>query len=128
MPALLETPPSLSLPELPAGLGDSVLVVDDDDAFRVAVAAFIASTGADVFEATGVFDAIEVVEREPVDFILCDYAMPEATGVNLLAYLGTRGFAGRFVLMGADLPEDAADEIRARGAVTISKWDLLEVL
>jgi CheY-like chemotaxis protein len=128
MAVMLETPPSRSFPELGAGCGDSVLVVDDDDAFRAAVAAFIASSGAEVFEATGVFDAIELVERKSVDFVLCDYAMPEATGENLLAYLGTRGFVGRFVLMGADLPADAADEIRARGAETISKWDLLEIL
>ena len=128
MSLLLETPPSTATPELMPGAGDTVLVVDDDDAFRAALAAFIAASGADVFEATGVFDAIEVVEREPVDFVLCDYSMREATGVNLLAYLGTRGFAGRFVLMSADLPQDAAREIRARGAEAISKWDLLEIL
>jgi CheY-like chemotaxis protein len=128
MSAVLESPPFTARSGLEAGLGDSVLVVDDDDAFRTAVAAFIASSGADVFEAAGVFDAIDVVEREPVDFVLCDYSMPEATGVNLLAYLTTRGFAGRFVLMSADLPEDEAAAARARGARTVSKWDLLEVL
>ena len=128
MTAMLESPPSPLRPGLGAGFGDSVLVVDDDDAFREAVAAFIATSGADVFEATGVFDAIDVVERESVDFVLCDYSMPEATGDNLLAYLTTRGFAGRFVLMSADLPEHEAALARARGARTISKWDLLEVL
>lgn len=128
MSAMLESPPSSVRPGLEAGLGDSVLVVDDDDAFRTAVAAFIAASGADVFEATGVFDAIDVVERERVDFVLCDYSMPEATGDNLLAYLTTRGFSGRFVLMSADLPAEEAAAVRARGARTVSKWDLLEVL
>jgi CheY-like chemotaxis protein len=128
MTAMLDSPPSSALAELELGFGDSVLVVDDDDAFRTVVAAFIATSGADVYEATGVFDAIEIVEQRPVDFVLCDYSMPEATGDNLLAYLATRGFLGRFVLMSADLPQSAADEVHARGAETVSKWDLLEVL
>ncbi len=128
MTAMLESPPSPSLAPLDLGLGDSVLVVDDDDGFRAAVAAFIATSGADVYEAAGVFDAIDVVEQRPVDFVLCDYSMPEATGANLHAYLARRGFVGRFVLMSAELPEDVALELRARGAETISKWDLLDVL
>ncbi len=128
MSVTLESPPSLQLRDLEPGLGDSVLVVDDDDAFRAAVATFIASSGADVFEASGVFGAIDVIEREPVDFVLCDYSMPGATGVNLLAYLTTRGYSGRFVLMSADLPQEVAEEARANGADTVSKWDLLDVL
>ena len=74
------------------------------------------------------FGAIDVIEREPVDFVLCDYSMPGATGVNLLAYLTTRGYSGRFVLMSADLPQEVAEEARANGADTVSKWDLLDVL
>jgi CheY-like chemotaxis protein len=128
MSVTLDSPPSAALAELRPGYGDSVLVVDDDDAFRAALAAFIATSGADVYEASGVFDAIDVVEERPVDFVLCDYSMPEATGVNLLAYLAMRGFTGRFVLMSAELPEEAARELRAQGAETVSKWDLLEVL
>ena len=111
-----------------AATGEAVLVVDDDASFRGLVVARLERAGARVHEAASVREAIEALERKHVDLVVCDYTMPEANGTNLLAYLVGRAFPGRFVLTSASLPPEAAAEANARGAQTISKSELLDVL
>jgi CheY-like chemotaxis protein len=107
---------------------ETVLVVDDDPGFRSIVVGRLKKAGAYVHEVASVVEAINVLEREHVDLVVCDYKMPEAYGTSLLAYLTCRGFPGRFVLMSASLPPEAAAEARGQGADAIEKWDLLNLL
>jgi DNA-binding NtrC family response regulator len=128
MSVLLNPTRSDHLADELSATGDEVLIVDDDESFRGLVAARLEKAGARVHESASVREAIEALERRHVDLVLCDYSMPEANGMNLLAYVDGRAFIGRFVLMSASLPPEVAAEANARGAQTISKWELLEAL
>jgi CheY-like chemotaxis protein len=114
--------------EMWVGNGDAALVVDDDATFRGFVAEYLETMGADVAQAGGVREALDAFEHRHVDVVVCDYSMPGLVGTDLLAYLTARGFRGRFVLMSADLPPQAAEEAHAQGARTVSKWDLLDLV
>lgn len=72
-----------------AGPGDiaakkSVLVVDDDEAYREATAKLLRSAGYEVWSAPGYQLALEILETDkPIDALLVDIVMPD--GVNGMA-------------------------------------------
>jgi CheY-like chemotaxis protein len=117
-----------TFPDTLAASGEAVLVVDDDDTFRALVASRLEHRGAYVDQVASVREAIEALEREHIDLVVCDYAMPEANGTSLLAYVTHRGHPVRFVLTSASLPSAEAAEAQAHGARPIEKWDLLGLL
>ena len=119
---------SATFPGTITSSGESVLVVDDDDTFRALVASRLEQRGAYVDQVASVREAIEALEREHVDLVVCDYTMPEANGTSLLAYVTHRGYPVRFVLTSASLPPEAAAAAHAHGARSIEKWDLLDLL
>jgi signal transduction histidine kinase/ActR/RegA family two-component response regulator len=64
--------------------GLSVLIVDDDDSSREVVAAHLESLEAVVFTAASAAEAMEVIQREHVDVMLADIAMPDEDGYGLI--------------------------------------------
>jgi signal transduction histidine kinase/ActR/RegA family two-component response regulator len=67
--------------------GISVLVVDDDDGSREVVAAYLESRRATVLTAASAAQAMDVVQRERVDVLLADIAMPDEDGYGLIRRL-----------------------------------------
>jgi DNA-binding NtrC family response regulator len=128
MSATLDPVRNHPLPFCIATEGQAVLVVDDDPSFRSILVTRLVKRGALVHEAEGVSEAIETLHTKHVDVVVCDYNMPHGNGTALLAYLTGRGFPGRFVLMSASLPPEAAAAARGQGAQAIEKWDLLDHL
>jgi two-component system response regulator len=128
MSATLDPVRTRSGPSRLATQGQSVLVVDDDPSFRSILVMRLTKRGALVHQAESVPEAIELLHTKHVDVVVCDYNMPQANGTALLAYLTGRGFPGRFVLMSASLPLEAAVEAQGQGAQAIEKWDLLDHL
>jgi signal transduction histidine kinase/CheY-like chemotaxis protein len=92
--------------------GLCVLVVDDDDGSRDVVAAHLESRDAVVFTAASAAQAIEVVQREHVDVMLADIAMPEEDGYALIRRL--RAMDAGESIAAAALTAFARDEDRTR--------------
>ena len=67
--------------------GLSVLVVDDDDGSREMVAAYLESRNAVVLTAASAAQAMDVMQREQVDVLVSDIAMPEEDGYSLIRRL-----------------------------------------
>jgi CheY-like chemotaxis protein len=67
--------------------GLSVLVVDDDDGSREMVAAYLESRNAVVLTAASAAQAMDVMQREQVDVLVADIAMPEEDGYSLIRRL-----------------------------------------
>jgi DNA-binding NtrC family response regulator len=128
MSATLDPVRTRSLPYRLATQGRAVLVVDDDPSFRSILVTRLTKRGALVHQAESVTEAIDLLHSKHVDVVVCDYNMPQGNGTALLAYLAGRGFPGRFVLMSASLPPEAAAEAYGQGAQAIEKWDLLDHL
>jgi PAS domain S-box-containing protein len=64
--------------------GVAVLVVDDDPDSRDVVTAFLQDASARVVTASSAAEALSVLEREPVDILLADIAMPGEDGYALI--------------------------------------------
>jgi signal transduction histidine kinase/CheY-like chemotaxis protein len=64
--------------------GLSILVVDDDDESRAIVAEYLANQQAMVLTTSSARQALEVLERERVDILLADIAMPIEDGYSLI--------------------------------------------
>jgi signal transduction histidine kinase/ActR/RegA family two-component response regulator len=78
------TPPACP-PTLLEGL--SVLVVDDEEQARHVVAAQLEEHGAHVRAAASVAEALDLLQREQVDVLLTDIAMPDEDGYALIRRL-----------------------------------------
>ena len=62
----------------------SILVVDPDQAIRGRMAHELRELGHDVAESEDAFTALEMVRRKRPDLLLCDFALPDLGGVDLL--------------------------------------------
>jgi two-component system phosphate regulon response regulator PhoB len=62
----------------------SILVVDPDRAMRGHMAHELRELGHDVAESDDAFTALELVRRKRPDLMLCDFALPDLGGVELL--------------------------------------------
>ncbi len=68
----------------------TVLVVDDEPSITEICRGFLEPSGYRVLAATSADEAREILGAEPVDVVLSDHAMPDATGVDLLAEVRER--------------------------------------
>lgn len=71
-----------TLPSL--GTGRSVLLVDDDDAFRERLARALGARGFSVTAAPDLAAAVAAVQREAPDFAVLDMRMPDASGQDVV--------------------------------------------
>jgi signal transduction histidine kinase len=79
--------PSMELVGVRSLEGVSVLVVDDDEQSRLVVAAHLEAYKAAVLTASSAAKALDVLQREHVDVLLADIAMPGEDGYSLIRKL-----------------------------------------
>ena len=65
----------------------SILIVDDDRIILDSLAEFLQLEGYEIWRATSLTEAIQVLNRQPVDLMLCDVNMPGGNGFELLHVL-----------------------------------------
>ena len=84
-----------------------LLIVDDQDDYRTALAARLTDAGFDVATAEGGQQAVEHVRRRDVDVVLLDVLMPDQDGVEALVQIKRhRPYAEVILLTGhARLPK-----------------------
>jgi signal transduction histidine kinase/CheY-like chemotaxis protein len=92
--------------------GLSVLVVDDDDEGRAIVAEYLQQQEAKVLTASSVSQALEMLEREPVDILLADIAMPDEDGYSLIRRVRASAAVATASIPAAALTSFARDEDR----------------
>lgn len=68
----------------PATAPPMVLIVDDDEESRTTLARVVGSFGVRVRTARDGEEALEIARAAPPDLILCDLAMPNMSGVELV--------------------------------------------
>jgi two-component system chemotaxis response regulator CheY len=71
-----------------------ILIVDDSKAMRMIVIRGLRQAGfgdAEFVEAGNGVEALAKIEEEMPDVVLCDWNMPDMTGIELLETLGERG-------------------------------------
>jgi len=65
----------------------SILIVDDEPAFRKMAESFFERTGYNTFFATNGWDAIEQINQRDFDLVITDYRMPGLNGLNLISWM-----------------------------------------
>jgi DNA-binding response OmpR family regulator len=90
---LLELPRALgklsgvSPPRARAGRGESVLIVEDEQPVRMAMARALRALGYNVMEARLGGDARDLVRGNNVDLVITDVVLPDGDGLELLSEL-----------------------------------------
>jgi two-component system NtrC family response regulator len=62
----------------------TILLVDDEDKLRVLLKRIIGLEGFTVHEACDLKSANKILEREPIDVLLCDVKLPDGNGVEFI--------------------------------------------
>ncbi len=69
---------------LTKGAPRRVLVVDDEEAIRSAISKFLRARGFDAVAVEGGLQALDLLQQERFDALLCDVRMPGMTGVDVV--------------------------------------------
>jgi CheY-like chemotaxis protein len=92
----------------PVGLGEKVLLVEDDPGAREGLADILRLLGYGVTEAASGEEAMEVPADPPFDVLLTDYMLPGSSGLEVAAVLGER-WPGLRVIVMSGYAEDQMD-------------------
>jgi two-component system, chemotaxis family, chemotaxis protein CheY len=91
-----------------------ILIVDDSKAMRMIVVRTLCLAGFDeheMLQAGNGREALAVIATEPPDLILCDWNMPEMSGLELLVSLRTAGWTTPFGFV----TSEASPQMRSLG-------------
>lgn len=125
-----------------------ILIVDDDDAVRLAYAAILARADCETQTAWDGIEALRAMESRPFDVVLLDLRMPGPDGLSVLKELKSRWPESEVVIItGYPTVESAKEAVRlgayeylpkpvgpdavidaARGALTRKQWALRDSL
>lgn len=111
----------------------AVLVVDDEEAKRTAVAEALRDEGYDVTEAADGQAALDIALKDHPDLILLDIMMPKMDGITMLGHLRDDEWGYNvpvLLLTGTSDPETIAKavEYRANDYLMKSTFDLQEIV
>ncbi len=109
----------------------TILAVDDDALVLFGTIAMLEDMGHEVFEAGSGAYALEILnERNDVDLVITDQAMPNMTGVELAHAIHEKSPSLPIILASgyAEMPEGAKDHIAARLEKPFSEQMLAEAL
>lgn len=125
--------PSSNDATVPIGLGERVLVVDDEVGVRRVIARHLERAGYDVLEASDGVEALALLEREDarIRVVLADLVMPNLGGAELLAEVRRRDLRVGFVVMtgyGSDATENGLPPDTAMLEKPYTKAALLRVI
>lgn len=102
---------------VPAGRGETVLVVDDEENIREIAKATLEKFGYSVVTAANGEDALEMVESRPhaISAVITDMAMPVMDGMTLIRKLRTDGFSAPVVAMSGLLSSEQTADLQKLG-------------
>lgn len=90
-----------------------ILLVDDEPSFLSAISRMLSSQGYEVLSASGPRQALDIIKNNsPIEVVVCDVAMPEMRGTELVREIGQISpQTARLLMTGsqinpAEVPED----------------------
>jgi len=98
-----------------------VLVVDDDSVCRESMRRILERGGYSVQSATDFSSALEAINEQQFDLMVCDFRMPGKSGLDLLAELRRRDVMIPVVMVSAFADSGVEGEFRKLGASAFLK-------
>ncbi len=99
----------------------TILIVDDDITFLNIFAYALKSKKCEVFTATSVSEAKDILANKYVSLICSDIHMNNETGFELLDYVRSEFDDLAFILLSSDLTEENCKQAKASNAFCIEK-------
>ena len=93
-----------------------ILIVDDDEALRESLEMILSAEGYSILLAESGERALEIVEDQDVDAVVCDLRMPGLDGFDVLPQIARKRPGIPIILMSAHGTDDLAVEAIQRGA------------
>lgn len=103
-------------PESVRSFPPRVLIVDDEPEMRRTLARLLSGQGMNVLTALSGEEALDVLQREPIDVALVDLQMPGVSGLDLLREIKKRAIDVHVVIMTAHADVDIAVQAMHAGA------------
>jgi sigma-B regulation protein RsbU (phosphoserine phosphatase) len=95
----------------------TLLIIDDDEAVRTSLAAYLEDSGFAVEQASNGVQGLEIFEREQPDLVICDLRMPQVDGLELIRRIGElENPAPVIVVSGAGVMGDVVEALRLGAA------------
>lgn len=97
-----------------------ILIIDDSKAMRMIVKRTLKQAGfgdATMSEATNGREGLAAIDAEMPDLVLCDWNMPEMTGIELLRELRARGNEVKFGFVTSEGTAEMRQQAQDSGAV-----------
>jgi len=79
----------------------NILIVDDEEKIRSLLKRIITLEGYTVFEAGTLKAAEKILDKEPVDVVLCDVKLPDGNGVDFVKYIKPNYPSAEIILLTA---------------------------
>ena len=111
-------------------MAQRVLVVDDEEDVLWSLEEELSRQGIEVLTALSGHDALQILEKEPVDFLVADIRMPDMSGVDLLLEAKEKYPDLKVIVMTAYGSETLKEEVLKKGAIRYLEkpFDLEELL
>lgn len=96
-----------------------ILIIDDSKAMRMIVKRTLKQAGfgdATMSEATNGREGLAAIEADKPDLVLCDWNMPEMTGIELLRELRARGNEVKFGFVTSEGTAEMRQQAQDSGA------------
>ena len=93
-----------------------VLIVDDEENMRLVLSKILEAEGYQVSQAGNGLEGLRMLDREVIDFILCDVRMPKMDGPAFLGELTAKGYRIPVIMISAYGSVDSAVESLKAGA------------
>ncbi len=95
----------------------TLLIIDDDEAVRSSLAAYLEDSGFAVVQASNGVQGLEMFERRQPDLVICDLRMPQIDGLELIRRIGEQeNPAPVIVVSGAGVMGDVVEALRLGAA------------
>jgi CheY-like chemotaxis protein len=105
-----------------------ILLVEDHDDTRSAMATLLGLSGHQVLQAADGDEALTVAGKSPFDCAVIDLGLPDMAGTELMVLLAQRGPVKAIALTGATTPEDVQRCTAAGFALHMPKPISIEAL
>jgi len=103
-------------------VGQKILVVDDDALVRESTKGILESWGCQVTVAETVTDAIQLCSTSTFELIICDFRLPDGSGLQVAEYLKSHfNLPPQFILISGDTAPDILSAIDKLGFDVLNK-------
>jgi len=99
-----------------------ILIVDDDTAF-LGLLSHLLKKQYQIYEATGISEALGIIETASLDAICSDYSMKDGTGMEILEAVRKKGMQLPFLLMSGAEERHITRIVQHYGATFCCKTD-----